>query len=275
MEGDAQHTRVVAGKFVLGSSGLDSWVGLAAWWQHGIALMRYPGVQFDLFDPVYIYSCFSPLIGSVILALCTSVLSRAEFTVSVSTKALTSLRSFSWGSRTISLPSPLFSILATTWRRKTSSVVSVAAKVYINDASSILYHLEAQPTMRTILTIAVLLGAILYGASEALQRAEPLNFIFAPEKLHILSQQCVQTYGNDTKAMVATIVDQLRQDDKLAPYLSTSEEWIFNNAGGAMGAMYLIHASTSYSSKLSLISVLMMSCRHHGIPHRLRHSHRN
>lgn len=99
--------------------------------------------------------------------------------------------------------------------------------------------------MRIILAIAVLLGAILYGISDALQKMEPANFIFAPETLHSLSQQCVSMNGNDTRAIVTAIVDQLRQDPNLEPYLSKDEEWILNNAGGAMGAMYLIHASES------------------------------
>ena len=71
------------------------------------------------------------------------------------------------------------------------------------------------------------------------------HYIFAPERLHALSLNSIQQHGNDTKAIVVTIVDQLRADRSLAPYLSVDEEWVFNNAGGAMGAMYIIHASQS------------------------------
>lgn len=68
-------------------------------------------------------------------------------------------------------------------------------------------------------------------------------YIFSPENLHGLALASIQQHGNDTKAIVTNIVEQLRTDDSVAPYLSVSEEWMFNNAGGAMGAMYIIHAS--------------------------------
>lgn len=97
--------------------------------------------------------------------------------------------------------------------------------------------------VRTLLSLLVLIGAMMYGVSNTLKMAEPRNFVFSPEKLQALSQTCVQTYGNDTRAMVTSIVDQLRQDPSVSSYISQDEEWIFNNAGGAMGAMYLIHAS--------------------------------
>lgn len=128
--------------------------------------------------------------------------------------------------------------------------------------------------MRILISIAVLLGAVFYGISDFLLKMEPAHFIFNPDKLHHLSQQCVQTYGNDTKAMVTTIVDQLRQDDTLAPFLSTDEEWILNNAGGAMGAMYLIHASEQYSTPdLSAPRVATdFFSRHNRIPYNLRHT---
>ena len=68
--------------------------------------------------------------------------------------------------------------------------------------------------------------------------------VFSPEKLHALSISSIQQHGNDTKALVASIVQQLRADESTSPYISADEQWMFNNAGGAMGAMYIIHAST-------------------------------
>lgn len=75
------------------------------------------------------------------------------------------------------------------------------------------------------------------------------HYIFTPEKLHALSQASIQQHGNNTKALVANIVEQLRADESIAPYVSETEEWMFNNAGGAMGAMYIIHASKSDSKR--------------------------
>lgn len=70
-------------------------------------------------------------------------------------------------------------------------------------------------------------------------------YIFEPSDLQTVALRSVQQHGNNTKALVSSIVDQLRADDSIAPYLTQTEEWMFNNAGGAMGAMYIIHASTS------------------------------
>ena len=78
------------------------------------------------------------------------------------------------------------------------------------------------------------------------------HYVFNPEKLHALSRSSIQQHGNDTKAIVTSIVEQLRSDNSIAPYLSADEEWMFNNAGGAMGAMYIIHASKSINHHSTL-----------------------
>lgn len=95
-------------------------------------------------------------------------------------------------------------------------------------------------------SLVVLVLASIYGIYCLLETTLLDNYyIFAPEKLRALSLNSIQQHGNDTKAIVASIVDQLRADHSIAPYLSVDEEWVFNNAGGAMGAMYIIHASQS------------------------------
>ncbi|KAF4216471.1 hypothetical protein CNMCM8980_006669 [Aspergillus fumigatiaffinis] len=89
------------------------------------------------------------------------------------------------------------------------------------------------------LAVFVAIFAALYSYLDA--RLEQF-YIFNPEQLHDLSQRAVQAHGNDTRAMVDYIVAEL--DQKIpGNHLNKNEEWIFNNAGGAMGAMYIIHAS--------------------------------
>ncbi|KAH7361991.1 ERG2/sigma1 receptor-like protein [Plectosphaerella cucumerina] len=72
-------------------------------------------------------------------------------------------------------------------------------------------------------------------------------YVFNPEDLHNLSKRAIAAHGNDTKSIVEYIVTELQSTH--GPYVNpnsiTHEEWIFNNAGGAMGAMTLIHASVT------------------------------
>ena len=84
----------------------------------------------------------------------------------------------------------------------------------------------------------ILVLSFIYGIDRLLESHELDQFcILTPERLHALSLNSIQQHGNDTRALVTNIVDQLRSDVSVAPYLSVDEEWVFNNAGGAMGAM--------------------------------------
>lgn len=100
-------------------------------------------------------------------------------------------------------------------------------------------------TNLTILAvIAALLSALVYYIDSHLEDF----YIFTPPKLHDLSLRAISAHGNDTRAVVAYIVGEL--SERLpGGYVNLDEEWIFNNAGGAMGAMYIIHASKLYLYK--------------------------
>ena len=101
---------------------------------------------------------------------------------------------------------------------------------------------------RTITISAIVIGflsAVFYFLDSHLD----WFYIFTPDQLHELALRAIDAHGNDTRAVVAYITKELNQIHP-GGYVNLDEEWIFNNAGGAMGAMYLIHAS-EFSRALS------------------------
>lgn len=97
------------------------------------------------------------------------------------------------------------------------------------------------------LTVTALVLALLSAVYYYLDAHLEWFYIFTPAQLHELSQRAIAAHGNDTRSVVSLIVGEL--SEKLpGGYVNLDEEWIFNNAGGAMGAMYIIHASTSPSA---------------------------
>jgi C-8 sterol isomerase len=96
---------------------------------------------------------------------------------------------------------------------------------------------------RLLTTVAAIIGvfsALFYFLDSHLESF----YIFTPTQLADLSTRAITAHGNDTRQIVNYIVNELSEKHP-GGYVNLDEEWIFNNAGGAMGAMYIIHASKS------------------------------
>lgn len=110
------------------------------------------------------------------------------------------------------------------------------------------------------LRLSYLIGflAILYPAWQFLESYKSNWYIFNPTDMNNLFQEALTKYPNSTAATINHIVtslqakhgskhitaspfpDEISIASGISPYPS---EWVFNNAGGAMGSMYIIHAS--------------------------------
>lgn len=95
-----------------------------------------------------------------------------------------------------------------------------------------------------LIPLFVALSALLYGVWVFLEARLESFYVFEPTQLHNFAKSAIAQHGNDTRAIVTDIVANL-QTTSAKPYVNLDQEWIFNNAGGAMGAMYVIHASKS------------------------------
>lgn len=81
-------------------------------------------------------------------------------------------------------------------------------------------------------------------------------FIFDPEKLHSLVLKSIETHGKtDTKAIVHGFVDLLNADKAVSKHLNLRQDWILNNAAGAMGAIWIVHASVFLPRLFSVVEM--------------------
>ncbi|KAG8678424.1 C-8 sterol isomerase [Ceratobasidium sp. 395] len=68
-------------------------------------------------------------------------------------------------------------------------------------------------------------------------------YIFDPTTLHELSKEAIALHKEDMPKVISHIVANLTETHGTRHINVREHEWVFNNAGGAMGAMYVIHAS--------------------------------
>ncbi|KAI1406477.1 ERG2 and sigma1 receptor-like protein [Hypoxylon fuscum] len=97
---------------------------------------------------------------------------------------------------------------------------------------------------RLLTFIGILIG-VLTPVYYLLERNLESFYVFRTDELHDLALRGVKAHGNDTAKIVEYIVAELHENhpDHVNPKWNVAEEWFFNNAGGAMGGMYIIHAS--------------------------------
>jgi C-8 sterol isomerase len=93
--------------------------------------------------------------------------------------------------------------------------------------------------LKYLVIVLSVLAPIFYALDKQLERF----YVFDLDQLREVSAKGIALHGNDTRAIVQHIVGELAADPKVSRYVNTHEDWVFNNAGGAMGAMYIIHAS--------------------------------
>ncbi|KAI1166322.1 ERG2/sigma1 receptor-like protein [Nemania serpens] len=100
---------------------------------------------------------------------------------------------------------------------------------------------------RLLTTIAIVLG-VFAPVIMLIERNLESFYIFKMDELHDLTQRGIRAHGNDTGAIINYIVGELAERHPQhvnAHSHDDADEWMFNNAGGAMGGMYLIHASVT------------------------------
>ena len=97
----------------------------------------------------------------------------------------------------------------------------------------------------------VVLSALLVGFCAIVAALDSIRssfYIFDHKEVYKIASGAVAKHPGNATAIFDDILDNLRADPKIAPHInknhfSVESEWMFNNAGGAMGSMYIIHAS--------------------------------
>ncbi|CAK7566763.1 MAG: C-8 sterol isomerase [Sporothrix epigloea] len=91
--------------------------------------------------------------------------------------------------------------------------------------------------------VIAIVGAVLAALYYLIEKNLNSFYIFDTDHLHGLAKRAIAAHGNDTRAIVNYIKTELSGTANLSSYMANDEEWFFNNAGGAMGGMTILHAS--------------------------------
>lgn len=100
------------------------------------------------------------------------------------------------------------------------------------------------------LSLAVLVIAIVIGFSLFID--QPQNWVFDNKKLQVIAQRGIAAAHKNAKngvnnatatEVIAAVIKEVKAE--YPSYINDKRGWILNNAGGAMGAMTVLHASFS------------------------------
>ncbi|KZV96931.1 ERG2 and sigma1 receptor-like protein [Exidia glandulosa HHB12029] len=122
------------------------------------------------------------------------------------------------------------------------AVTGAAAPVKPSVRQTVVKKKRGQDPLKRWLGYAALIF-VLVGTFAYLDTIKERWYIFDPTSLHNLALASIALHPNDTRAVINHIVTSLLETHGPQHINVRQDEWVFNNAGGAMGAMYLIHAS--------------------------------
>lgn len=100
---------------------------------------------------------------------------------------------------------------------------------------------SSSPGMGRLLGVLALLTALLSTVVYYIEQNMESFSVFDLDHLRDVSSRAVEKHGEDTRSVVEYIVAEL--NERHPGHVNLEEDWMFNNAGGAMGGMYIIHAS--------------------------------
>jgi len=94
--------------------------------------------------------------------------------------------------------------------------------------------------MRCFSPVVLGLLVVLVAVLVAIDTQKDRFYIFDQDVLQEIAVKAINS-SNDTSSIFQSVADQLAQ--RYPGHVETDQEWVFNNAGGAMGAMWVLHSS--------------------------------